>query len=310
ERRAAAARTGRAGRAVPRQGRAARPLPPGRGRLRPCLPRQARRVRGLPGAGRAGPARGRRRPGAPAAAGAHARHVRVHDGPLPPPPGGVGRAEGAAMRPLLITVGSRGDVQPYLALACGLLAAGHRPLLAAPRRFAPMAAARGVEFAPLDDELLTLQDSVKGQGVRAAITAARSVRPMLRRLLDDQAGLAARPEFDVVVHHPKALGGPSVAEKLGVPALAGLLLPLYVPTAAFAAPILPVRVPPALNRASWRITAAIEAPYRKTLRTWRRERLGLTGPVPPATRGGVLHAWSPHLLPAPADWPEEARPIG
>jgi sterol 3beta-glucosyltransferase len=214
------------------------------------------------------------------------------------------------MRPLLITVGSRGDVQPYLALACGLLAAGHRPLLAAPRRFAPMAAARGVEFAPLDDELLTLQDSVKGQGVRAAITAARSVRPMLRRLLDDQAGLAARPEFDVVVHHPKALGGPSVAEKLGVPALAGLLLPLYVPTAAFAAPILPVRVPPALNRASWRITAAIEAPYRKTLRTWRRERLGLTGPVPPATRGGVLHAWSPHLLPAPADWPEEARPIG
>lgn len=122
------------------------------------------------------------------------------------------------MRPLLITVGSRGDVQPYLALACGLLAAGHRPLLAAPRRYAPLAAARGVEFAPLDDELLSLQSAVKGRGVRAAVTAARSVTPMLRRLLDDQAELAARGEFDVVVHHPKSLGGPYLAEQLGVPA--------------------------------------------------------------------------------------------
>lgn len=133
------------------------------------------------------------------------------------------------MRPLLITVGSRGDVQPYLALACGLQAAGHRPLLAAPRRFESLIASRGVEFAPLDDEILTLGDSVKGQGVRVAITAARSVTPMLRRLLDDQAALAARGEFDLVVYHPKSLGGPYVAEKLGVPALAGLLLPLYLP---------------------------------------------------------------------------------
>ncbi|MFF3445394.1 glycosyltransferase [Streptosporangium sp. NPDC002721] len=218
------------------------------------------------------------------------------------------------MRPLLITVGSRGDVQPYLALACGLLAAGHRPLLAAPRRFAPLAAARGVEFAPLDDEMLGLQGSVKGQGVRAAITAARSVTPMLRRLLDDQAALATPREFDVVVYHPKSLGGPYVAEKLGVPALAGLLLPLYLPTSAFASPILPVRVPPVLNRASWRITSAIEAPYRGTVRAWRREKLGLTGAFRSmfdlVREGEVLHAWSPHLLPGPADWPAAAHPTG
>ncbi|WP_170223142.1 glycosyltransferase [Nonomuraea turkmeniaca] len=218
------------------------------------------------------------------------------------------------MRPLLITAGSRGDVQPYLALACGLLAAGHRPLLAAPRRFAPLAAARGVEFAPLNDEMLSLQDSVKGQGVRAAITAARSVTPMLRRLLDDQAELAARREFDVVVYHPKSLGGPYIAERLGVPALAGLLLPLYLPTSAFSSSILPVRVPSVLNRASWRISSAIEAPYRGTVRTWRREKLGLTGTYRPMAglvrAGEVLHAWSPHLLPAPGDWPAAAHPTG
>ncbi|MFD2351023.1 glycosyltransferase [Nonomuraea ferruginea] len=206
------------------------------------------------------------------------------------------------MRPLLITMGSRGDVQPYLALARGLMAAGHRPLLAAPRRFGPLAAAHEVEFAPLTDEMLALQDTVRGQGVRAAITAAGAVKPMLRRLLDDQAALTAGPA-DVVVYHPKSLGGPYVAEKLGVPALAGLLLPLYLPTAAFPSPILPVRVPRALNRASWRISSAVEAPYRGTVREWRAGPLGLRGrcrPVADLVRaGGVLHAWSPYLLPAP-----------
>ncbi|KAB8189215.1 glycosyltransferase [Nonomuraea phyllanthi] len=217
------------------------------------------------------------------------------------------------MRPLLLTVGSRGDVQPYLALARGLLAAGHRPLLAAPRGFAALAAAHGVEFAPLNDEMLALQDTVRGQGVRAAITAARAVKPMLRRLLDDQATLTAC-QADVIVYHPKSLGGPSIAEKLGVPAFAGLLLPLYLPTSAFPSPILPLRPPRALNRASWGVSAAVEAPYRGTVRDWRAEALGLR----PGSRavaglvkaGGVLHAWSPHLLPAPADWPAYARPTG
>ncbi|MGW3352927.1 glycosyltransferase [Nonomuraea rubra] len=217
------------------------------------------------------------------------------------------------MNPLLITVGSRGDVQPYLALAGGLLAAGHRPLLAAPRRFEPLATARGVDFAPLNDEMLALQDKVQGQGVRAAITAARSVKPMLRRLLGDQAALTAH-QADVVVYHPKSLGGPYLAEKLGVPALAGLLLPLYLPTAAFPSPILPVRVPRALNRATWRVSSAVEAPYRGTVRDWRAGALGLRAGFRPVAdlvkAGGVLHAWSPHLLPAPADWPADAHPTG
>ncbi|WP_066939616.1 glycosyltransferase [Microtetraspora fusca] len=217
------------------------------------------------------------------------------------------------MRPLLITVGSRGDVQPYLALARGLLAAGHRPLLAAPRRFEALVAGHGVEFAPLNDEMLTLRDSAKGQGVRAAITAARSVKPMLRRLLDDQATLAAG-RADVVIHHPKSLGGPYIAEKLGVPAVAGLLLPLYLPTSAFSSPILPVRVPRALNRASWRITSAVEMPYRSAVRAWRSAALGLEGGLRTVTslvaEGGVLHAWSPHVLPAPDDWPAAAHPTG
>jgi sterol 3beta-glucosyltransferase len=40
------------------------------------------------------------------------------------------------MKIAMLTYGSRGDVQPYLALALGLQKAGHSILLAAPHRFA------------------------------------------------------------------------------------------------------------------------------------------------------------------------------
>ncbi|MFI6290629.1 glycosyltransferase [Nonomuraea sp. NPDC050790] len=217
------------------------------------------------------------------------------------------------MKVLLLTMGSRGDVQPFVALARGLLAAGHEPVVAGPRRFGVLAEPYGIAFEPLADEMLDLQDQVKGQGAGAAITAARSVKPMVRQVLDEEAALVV-PGLDVIVYHPKALGGPYLAEKAGVPSAAGLLLPLYVPTAAFASPILPVRLPPAVNRATWRVAAAVEAPYRSVVRTWRSEVLGLCEGFRPAAEliaaGPVLHAWSPRLLPAPADWPPGADPIG
>ena len=55
------------------------------------------------------------------------------------------------MRALLVTHGTRGDVQPFLALAVALRQAGHDAVLAAPESFADSAAAHDVEFAPLDE---------------------------------------------------------------------------------------------------------------------------------------------------------------
>ena len=47
------------------------------------------------------------------------------------------------MKIAILTYGSRGDVQPYLALALGLQKAGHTIRLAAPHRFADLAAQIG-----------------------------------------------------------------------------------------------------------------------------------------------------------------------
>ena len=138
-------------------------------------------------------------------------------------------------RPLFITTGSRGDVQPFLALARALAESGAGPVVAAPRRFGDLATRFGVEFVGLDDSILDLQDDLVGAGpVRAALSLGR-IRPLMRRWLDDLAELANKEagRADVVVFTQKALGGASIAERLGTPGLPAQLIPTGPPTSDF-----------------------------------------------------------------------------
>ena len=53
------------------------------------------------------------------------------------------------MRIVLITIGARGDTEPFVALAVRLMRDGHSVRLAARPDFAGLAAGYGVDFAPL-----------------------------------------------------------------------------------------------------------------------------------------------------------------
>jgi sterol 3beta-glucosyltransferase len=55
-------------------------------------------------------------------------------------------------RPMTITcltIGSRGDVQPYIALAKGLMKDGHKVRIATHTEFGPWVQSHGIEFAPV-----------------------------------------------------------------------------------------------------------------------------------------------------------------
>lgn len=51
-----------------------------------------------------------------------------------------------------LTIGSRGDVQPYIALCKGLLAEGHKPRIATHREFEPWVRKHGIDFAPVEGD--------------------------------------------------------------------------------------------------------------------------------------------------------------
>lgn len=55
-----------------------------------------------------------------------------------------------SLRITCLTIGSRGDVQPYIALCKGLLAEGHKPKIASHAEFGDWVRSHGIDFAPVE----------------------------------------------------------------------------------------------------------------------------------------------------------------
>lgn len=129
---------------------------------------------------------------------------------------------------------------------------------------------------------------------------------MLRRILDD--ALAAADGAELVIYHPKAMAGYSLAERHGLPGILALPLPLFSPTAAFPSPLLPVAtLGPTLNRLSHRTMVQLSsASVRGIVTRWRREALGLGPARDELTLRGRpvlrLYGYSSAVVPTPADW--------
>ena len=224
------------------------------------------------------------------------------------------------MRVFVTTAGSRGDVQPYVALATGLRDAGHDVTLSTAGRFADLAAAHGVPFAPTSDALLDLMDEpAVRHGLETLSTLGQAVRQMPRlvklagavhaTLVDDSWEAVRDAAPDVIVYNQKAYWGPSFAAHLGARAVFAVLQPMYVatgtePLAGF--PSLPFGA--AYNRLTYRtVGLGLHASVRRYLADWRT-RTGAErpprGPVP------TVHGISPHVVPEPSDWPEWATMSG
>ncbi|MCP3800680.1 glycosyltransferase [Allokutzneria sp. A3M-2-11 16] len=234
------------------------------------------------------------------------------------------------MKALLVTHGTRGDVQPFLALALALRAAGHDARLAAPESFAAQAHEHGVEFAALDEGPNRLMaDPVVREaigngyrGVRGKISAVRTAKRITPLIADVLRDLSERAReggtVDMVVHSP-TLPAQHIAEMLGVPAVLATLQPGWVPSSQFPCPMLPLpRVPKAFNRATYLAVSATLRSQAGVANTWRTTELGL-----PARRRGhdllhdadgahrlVLQAFSPHVAQVDPAWPQNVRTTG
>nr|WP_047581144.1 glycosyltransferase [Methylobacterium sp. ZNC0032] len=216
------------------------------------------------------------------------------------------------MRIAIQTFGTRGDVQPYLALARGLIARGHDVQLAAPEQFYDLASRLNVPFAPLPGTLLDLLDSdagkaavAAGRGFSAGLALLGRIKPAMTRLMDAEWEAVRGFRPDLILHHPKSLASPAIAARLRAKTMLASPLPGFTPTSAFASPILPIRLPGFLNKPSHAVMRLAPGMlFGRLLARWRRERLGRNG-GPPDTSIGVLYAYSRHVLPVPPDWDRE-----
>jgi sterol 3beta-glucosyltransferase len=222
------------------------------------------------------------------------------------------------MRVLIDTFGTRGDVQPYLALALGLVEAGHSAQLAAPEQFATLARECGVRFSPLPGRLLTLLETPEGKaavagsrGFGAGLKLIKHIRPHMRDLLNAEWHAARSFDPDVIVYHPKAIAACHIAEKLKRPAFLASPIPGFTPTSAFPSPMLPFASLGPFNRLSHRlVTLGSRLLFGRLLRDWRVRTLQLPPKQMDFVPAGTIYAFSPHVIPRPADWDQNVLVSG
>jgi sterol 3beta-glucosyltransferase len=218
------------------------------------------------------------------------------------------------MKITILTVGTRGDVEPCLALALGLNRAGHETTLATGTNFASFVAGRGVRFAPIRADFLAFFQSADGQALldKKYFSLVRPLPPavvaMRQRMLEDS--WEAVRSADAIVYHPRVLGAYDAAEKLRIPAILAVYLPQVTPTREFPLPFVPrLRLGRLGNRLSYAAVHLGHFPFQGMRNRWRVRVLGLP-PLPwyanEFKRNGrplpVLYHYSRHVVPPPADW--------
>src|SRR5688500_4119093 len=131
------------------------------------------------------------------------------------------------MHVILATMGTDGDVFPYLGLGAALRARGHRVTLAAPEPHRHRAAALGLDFRPLVTAAeigRALDHPDMWHPLRSGPMMARWGGPMIPRLYEVLAALAREPGR-VLVATPGVLAARLVQETLRFPTASLLLQP-------------------------------------------------------------------------------------
>ncbi|KAM0496662.1 hypothetical protein ACHAP8_007240 [Fusarium lateritium] len=131
-----------------------------------------------------------------------------------------------SMKITCLTIGSRGDVQPYIALCRGLLAEGHKPRIATHGEFQGWIESHGIEFARVEGdpgELMRLCIE-NGTFTWAFLREANSTfRGWLDDLLD--SAYTACEGSELLIESPSAMAGIHIAEKLGIPYFRAFTMP-------------------------------------------------------------------------------------
>jgi sterol 3beta-glucosyltransferase len=230
------------------------------------------------------------------------------------------------MRVTILAIGSRGDVQPCVALGVGLQRAGHQVRVATVDDFEALVSERGLDCYPLGVQARQLLRSPGATAIlesgsnvlRGMRQIVRTVRPLMEQIM---AGTwRACQDAEAILFSTLGMGAYHVAEKLGVPCLWTHIFPIFVQTRcqpSIAFPALP------LGGSYNRLTHILVEQFGQWLTAgfvnrWRRERLGLPSLSPFRWPYGQLdgrplptfYGYSPAVAPKPHDWGEHVHVTG
>lgn len=220
------------------------------------------------------------------------------------------------MKVTIIGAGSRGDVQPYVALGKGLKEAGHTVRFLASQDFQNLITSHGLEFFDMGGSMETVAQSMQGlleQGNFIKILS--SMGPAAERLVGQAVvnGLPACQGSDLIL---AGLGGVfiglALSEKLDIPFVQAYLYP-FTPTREFSTVLSPmpqIRLPAWANRLSHRMAHQMMWQTFRAADNKARKQVLHIAPTPfwgpfaslQQKRQTILYGYSPQVIPFPKDW--------
>ncbi|MCL4251122.1 MAG: glycosyltransferase [Anaerolineae bacterium] len=229
------------------------------------------------------------------------------------------------MRILLLGFGSRGDVQPLVALGKGLRDAGYDVTLAAGINFQTWIEREGLTYEPIHVDVEALVNSSGGkEWLNDSSHDPRTEMRNMKRMADEVAGPVAQDLMrmaqtaDVYVSGLMTVApADSLAQLYGKRHIHAFLQPFYPTTngaAGLTAPLPGQNI--FINRWwGYLVQMIMWNVMRGPTNTLREDVLHL----PPGTRGDFIRAWnrkpalygySEHVVPRPRDWPPHLHITG
>lgn len=225
-----------------------------------------------------------------------------------------------------MTAGSRGDVQPIVALARGAQSFGFDVKVAANAEYECLVRQSGLPYVPFGTQSpkqVWTDEAQTSHAARGALRYARIVKRILQRKPPHRERLreishACKGSSAVVFSHA-TFSVYHVAEHLGVKAIAAYLYP-SLPSSGYPAML----TPPGIIRSAYYnalthfiVNQTFWTVDRPWVNRWRTEDLSLStlGLFPPLSyfvRNNVLnlHGFSPSVVPPPGDWPLASSATG
>lgn len=196
------------------------------------------------------------------------------------------------MNIILATCGSRGDVQPLIALGIALREAGHYPVLCCPPENAEWVRDYGLNCRPVGRNLMEFLE--KNHNIRSVLSLLIYTRKLkeeiaiqLNELPDIFAGA------DLVIGSSLMMGARTAADYLHLPYLFMAYCPQIFPSAFHPMMYVPnVRLSPSLNRLSWMLFKYLNLdPHYRSVINSVRQKLGL-----PLVTDMAAHILGDHVI--------------
>ncbi|KAI5299894.1 Sterol 3-beta-glucosyltransferase, partial [Ascosphaera atra] len=221
------------------------------------------------------------------------------------------------LRITCLTIGSRGDVQPYIALAKGLMAEGHHVKIATHAEFEPWIRKHGIGFSPIDGDPAELMRICVENGM-FTYSFLKEASAKFRGWIDDlltSAWKACRDDTDVLIESPSAMAGIHIGEALGIPYFRAFTMPWTRTRAyphAFAVP--EHKMGGAYNYMTY---VMFDTFFWKAIawqiNRWRKKQLGLSSTSLEKMRQSevpFLYNFSPSVVPRPLDFGDHVQVTG